>query len=60
MDTRKIEKISAKGIIGLYDYNINFTDGNSELKAIYSENGCGKTNLLRLIYCVTSKSSAEL
>lgn len=60
MDTRKIEKISAKGIIGLYDYNINFTDGNSELKAIYSENGCGKTNLLRLIHCVTSGSSVEL
>lgn len=60
MDTRKIENISAKGIIGLYDYNINFTDGNSELKAIYSENGCGKTNLLRLIHCVTSGSSVEL
>lgn len=60
MDTRKIEKISAKGIIGLYDYNINFMDGNSELKAIYSENGCGKTNLLILIHCVTSGSSVEL
>ncbi len=60
MNTRKIENISAKGIIGLYDYNINFTDGNSELKAIYSENGCGKTNLLRLIHCVTSGSSVEL
>lgn len=60
MDTRKIDKISAKGIIGLYDYDINFTDGNPELKAIYSENGCGKTNLLRLIHCVTSGSSVEL
>ena len=60
MDTGKIEKISVKGIIRLYDYEINFMEGNSEIKAIYSENGCGKTNLLRLIYCVTSKSSAEL
>ncbi|MEZ7667174.1 AAA family ATPase [Rothia sp. 27098_8_161] len=60
MDTGKIEKISVKGIIGLYDYEINFMEGNPELKAIYSENGCGKTNLLRLIYCVTSKSSTEL
>ena len=49
MDTRKIDKISAKGIIGLYDYDINFTDGNPGLKAIYSENGCGKTNLLRAL-----------
>ena len=60
MDTRKIDKISAKGIIGLYDYDINFTDGNPGLKAIYSENGCGKTNLLRLIHYVTSGSSVEL
>lgn len=60
MDTGKIEKISVKGIIGIYDYEINFMEGNSEIKTIYSENGCGKTNLLRLIYCVTSKSSAEL
>lgn len=60
MDTRKIEKISAKGIIGLYDYDINFTDGNPDLKAIYSENGCGKTNLLKLIHYVTSGNIDKL
>lgn len=60
MDTRKIEKISAKGIIGLYDYDINFMDGDPDLKAIYSENGCGKTNLLKLIHYVTSGNIEKL
>lgn len=60
MDTRKIEKISAKGIIELYDYDINFMDGNPDLKAIYAENGCGKTNLLKLIHYVTSGNIEKL
>lgn len=60
MDTRKIEKISASGILHRYDYDIDFTKGNTNIKAIYAENGCGKTNLLRLVHCIISGSVKEL
>ncbi len=49
-----IKRIFAQGIIGRYDYDINFMTGDSGMKAIYSENGHGKTNLLKLISYITS------
>lgn len=49
-----IKRIFAQGIIGRYDYDINFMAGDSGMKAIYSENGHGKTNLLKLISYITS------
>ena len=56
----QIKRISAKGMVGLYDYDINFQNGDSKLKAIFSENGCGKTNLLKLIHYVTSGNIEKL
>ena len=52
-----IKRITARGIIGRYDYDINFMTSESNMKAIYSENGHGKTNLLRLISYITSYES---
>mgnify|MGYP001006937940 CR=1 FL=1 len=54
-----INKITAKGIIEKYDYTINFTKTSNKLKAIYAENGRGKTNLLRSLDYLTSKDQDE-
>lgn len=55
-----IKRISASGVLGRYDYDINFTKGDTNIKAIYAENGCGKTNLLRAVHCIISGSVKEL
>ena len=57
---KSIKRITARGIIGRYDYDINFMTSESNMKAIYSENGHGKTNLLRLISYITSYESEGL
>lgn len=55
-----IKKISASGVLDRYDYDIDFTKDNTNIKAIYAENGCGKTNLLRVVHCIISGSIKEL
>lgn len=55
-----IKKISANGVLGRYNYDIDFTKGDTNIKAIYAENGCGKTNLLRAVHCIISGSVKEL
>lgn len=54
-----INKITAKGIIEKYDYTINFDKTSNKLKAIYAENGHGKTNLLKTLDYLTSKDQDE-
>lgn len=44
-----ILKIEAHGVIDRYSYIINFSDIQDNLKALYAENGHGKTNLLKAI-----------
>lgn len=52
----KIHKIEVQGVIGRYDYIIDFTRGDAKIKAIYAENGHGKTNMLRAIRALTSNN----
>lgn len=56
---KKINKITVKGIIEKYDYTIDFTSGSSDLKAVYAENGHGKTNLLKLLDYLTSENQSK-
>lgn len=56
---KKINKITVKGVIEKYDYTIDFTSGSSDLKAVYVENGHGKTNLLKLLDYLTSENQSK-
>lgn len=44
-----ILRIKAYGVIGKYNYNIDFSSFSGNIKALYAENGHGKTNLLKAI-----------
>lgn len=52
----RIHKIEVQGVIDRYDYNIDFTKGDAKIKAIYAENGHGKTNMLRALRALTSNN----
>lgn len=51
-----VKKIKVEGVINRYDYNIDFTEGNEKIKAVYAENGHGKTNMLKILRFLTSKN----
>lgn len=50
----RIRKIEVQGVIDRYDYIIDFTKGDARIKAIYAENGHGKTNMLRALTSLAS------
>ncbi len=52
----RIHRIEVQGVIERYDYNIDFTKGDARIKAIYAENGHGKTNMLRALKALTSNN----
>ena len=52
----RIRKIEVQGVIDRYDYNIDFTKGDARVKAIYAENGHGKTNMLRALRALASNN----
>lgn len=55
-----IQRISAKKVLGAFDYEISFLEENetdSRMAVIYAENGCGKTNLLKAVKALLTLSS---
>ncbi|WP_315340609.1 AAA family ATPase [Rothia mucilaginosa] len=52
----RIRKIEVQGVIDRYDYIIDFTKGDARIKAIYAENGHGKTNMLRALKALASNN----
>ncbi len=55
----RIRKIEVQGVIDRYDYNIDFMKGDPGIKAIYAENGHGKTNMLRVLRALVSNNLEE-
>ncbi|OFN04311.1 hypothetical protein HMPREF2625_08940 [Rothia sp. HMSC064D08] len=53
-------KIEAHGVIDRYSYIINFSDIQDNLKALYAENGHGKTNLLKAIRYMSIADSESI
>lgn len=53
-----IRSISIYGLFGEYDYNVNLSDGN--ITFIHSQNGFGKSTLMKLIYNVLDGDLAEV
>lgn len=45
----KISRLIVKGLFGLYDYNIDFSQQGEDFTVLTSPNGYGKTTLLRII-----------
>lgn len=54
-----IYRIEVSGIIDHYNYSIDFTKGDSKIKAVYAENGHGKTNMLKVLKSLTSHNLRE-
>lgn len=52
----RIHRIEVQGVIDRYNYNIDFTKGDARIKAIYAENGHGKTNMLRALRALASNN----
>ena len=55
----RIRRIEVQGVIERYDYIIDFTKGDARIKAIYAENGHGKTNMLRALRSLASNNLEE-
>lgn len=50
MTSRDLDRITATGVLGEFDYDIAYPhDENHRLRLVYAENGRGKTNLLRAV-----------
>lgn len=45
----KISRLIVKGLFGLYDYNIDFSQQGEDFTVLTSPNGYGKTTLLKII-----------
>lgn len=55
-----LNKLEIEGLYGLYDYTLDFTQGeNTRLKIITGPNGYGKTTIMQLIYALFSKDTKE-
>jgi energy-coupling factor transporter ATP-binding protein EcfA2 len=57
MPKQIIERISVKGLFGLYSYRIPQSDALSEATILYGENGVGKSTLLHLVFHLLSPES---
>lgn len=49
-----LKKIVAHRVLGAFNYNINFSESESDIFAIYAPNGSGKTNFLKLVTLVSN------
>ena len=55
-----LNKLVIEGLYGLYDYTLDFTQGeNTRLKIITGPNGYGKTTIMQLIYALFNKDKKE-
>lgn len=53
-----LNKLEIEGLYGLYDYSLDFTQGEDKrLKIITGPNGYGKTTVLQLIYALWGKDT---
>lgn len=50
-ESQRIASISARGVLGEFDYDLAFegTDDGRRMKVVYAPNGMGKTNFLRAV-----------
>lgn len=66
-----IESIEARGVLGKFDYSINFSESPTgeesnyandyqKIRIIYSDNGSGKTNLLKSISLLSQFTSQSI
>lgn len=49
-----LKKIVASRVLGAFNYNIDFSEADSDIFAIYAPNGSGKTNFLKLVTLVSN------
>ena len=53
-----LNKLEIEGLYGLYNYSLDFTQGEDKrLKIITGPNGYGKTTVLQLIYALWGKDT---